>query len=202
MKVYALIISLVFLSGPVFAEGLSGDAEAGKEKSAACAACHGADGNSVNPEWPKLAGQGAAYTVKQLELFKEGKRVNALMNGQAAALSEQDMHDIAAYYESQTSTPGAASEELWELGQAIYRGGIMKKGVAACTACHSPHGAGNPAAKFPRLAGQHATYTANQLKAYRAEQRNYPEAEIMVTETERMNDKEIAAVASYIQGLH
>ena len=202
MKVYALIISLVFLSGPVFAEGLIGDAEAGKEKSAPCAACHGVDGNSVNPEWPKLAGQGVAYMVKQLELFKDGKRVNALMNGQAAALSEQDMYDLAAFYESQTPTPGAASEELWELGQAIYRGGIIKKGVAACTACHSPHGAGNPAAKFPRLAGQHATYTAAQLKAYRSEERNYPEAEIMVTETERLNDKEIAAVASYIQGLH
>lgn len=194
-----IILAIIFNAQSLLA---AGDIDAGKNKSTPCAACHGADGNSVNPEWPKLAGQGAPYIADQLKLFKEKVRDNALMNAQAVNLSEQDMLDIAAYYESLPTTPGAADEELVELGQAIYRGGIIEKGVPACGACHSPQGGGNPAAKFPKLSGQHATYTANQLKAYRAEVRNNPAAEIMIAVTERLTDKEIAAVASYISGLH
>ena len=209
MKIFIQLVILLFIffSQATFAQG---NAEAGKSKSAPCAACHGTDGNSVNPEWPKLAGQGAPYIFAQLRLFKEGGRSNALMTPQAAALSEQDMHDLAAFYASQTGTPGAADPELAEEGEAIYRGGIIKKGVAACAGCHSPTGAGNPAAKFPKLSGQHTVYTVNQLKAYRAEdlhghqegQRDTPNAKIMVKVAERMTDEEIEAVASYIAGLH
>lgn len=183
-----------------------GDAEAGKSKSAPCAACHGADGNSVNPEWPKLAGQGAPYLVAQLKLFKSGERENALMQPQVAGLSEQDMEDLAAYYEAQTGTPGAADPELVAEGQQIYRGGIIEKDVTACTACHSPNGGGNQPAKFPRLSGQHAAYTANRLRAYRAVdptlEKTHAAAAIMVSVTERLTDHEIEALAQYIQGLH
>lgn len=199
-----LVIFTLFINGQaLFAEGSkAGNIEAGKEKTAACAACHGADGNSQNPAWPKIAGQGAPYLEEQLHLFKEGVRSNALMNEQAKALSDQDIKDIAAYYESLPTTPAAADPELVELGEAIYRGGIIAKGVAACSACHSPQGGGNPVAKFPKLSGQHAAYTEAQLKAYRSGERNYPAAQIMVGVTERLNDDEIAAVAQYIAGLH
>ncbi len=201
MKIFIQLIALLIVisSQSVLAQG---DVDAGKSKSGTCVACHGADGNSVNPEWPKLAGQGAQYLFQQLSLFKKGERDNAIMAQQVANLSEEDMHDLAAYYASMTTSPAAADAESVEMGEAIYRGGIIEKGVAACTACHSPTGAGNPAAKFPKLSGQHAKYTENQLKAYRSEQRNYPAADIMIGVTERLSDKEIAALAQYIAGLH
>lgn len=180
----------------------AGDPEAGKNKSTPCAACHGVDGNSTNPEWPKLAQQGAPYLEAQLKLFRDGLRKNALMSPQAANLTDEDIEDLAAYYSSQTGTPGAAEEGKVELGQAIYRGGIIAKGVPACSACHSPSGAGNPVSKYPRVSGQHAAYTASMLKAYRAIGLDYPSAEVMVGVTERLTDKEIEALASYMQGLH
>ncbi len=186
-----------------FAES-AGDAEQGKAKSAQCVACHGADGNSINPQWPKIAGQSAEYIYKQLQMFKQKQRINPLMNSQVANLSEQDMHDLAAYYTSQTISPGAADEQLLEAGQLIYRGGIPEKGVPACMSCHGPKGSGNPAALFPRLSYQHAPYTAERLHEYRArdEDYNYPGAEIMFGVSERLSDEEIEAVSSYIQGLH
>ena len=180
----------------------AGDAEQGKAKSAQCVACHGVDGNSVNPQWPKIAGQSADYIYKQLQMFKQMQRVNPLMNPQMANLSEQDMHDLAAYYASQAMSPGAADERLVEAGQLIYRGGIPEKGVPACMSCHGPSGSGNPAALFPRLSYQHATYTAQRLREYRDGKADYSGAEVMSGVSERLNDKEIEAVASYIQGLH
>lgn len=197
-----LVITLVlvwFLTGSAFAEG---DAAAGKDKTTACAACHGADGNSVNPEWPKLAGQGAKYLYTQLKLFKEGKRKNPLMSPQAASLSDQDMQDIAAYYSSQTPTQGAAQEDMVERGGEIYRGGIAKKDTAACMACHGPRGTGNPPAMFPRVSGQHAAYMANALKAYRSGERKSDETKMMNAVTERLTDDDIAAVTQYMSGLH
>ncbi len=204
ISIQLLILLFVFGSHSLFA---AGDAESGKAKSAPCAACHGADGNSVNPAWPKLAGQGAAYIVTQLQMFKDGTRQNALMAPQAAALSEQDMHDLAAYYAAQTVTPGAADPELVKVGEAIYRGGIIDKDVTACAACHGPNGSGNPPAKFPMLSGQHAAYTESRLVAYRAidptlEKDILPAASIMVSVTERLTDNEIKALSQYIQGLH
>lgn len=191
--------------GLLWAAGLAiaaGDPEKGKAKSAQCVACHGVDGNGVNPQWPKIAGQSAAYIYKQLKLFKQMQRVNPLMNPQASVLSEQDMHDLAAYYESQETSSGAADEKLLELGQLVYRGGIPEKGVPACMSCHGPRGSGNPAALFPRLSYQHATYTAQRLRDYRDGKVTYPGAEIMSGVVSRLSDEEAEAVASYIQGLH
>lgn len=122
----------------------AGNAAVGKTKAAVCAACHGADGNSVNPQFPKLAGQNANYLVEQLQDFKSGKRRNAIMSGMAASLSEQDMQDIAAWFSSQTVQPGEANPSLVTIGQQIYRGGDRESGVPACLACHGPDGAGNP----------------------------------------------------------
>lgn len=171
-----------------------------------CAACHAADGNSAIAANPVLAGQHADYTVKQLMNFKsqDGKpaeRPNAIMAGMAAALSADDMRNVAAYFESQKSKPRAARDPaLVKLGQAIYRGGILSKQVAACTACHGPNGAGMPA-QFPRLGGQYAEYTAAQLKAFRAGERANDPNRAMRVVAEKLSDREIAAVSEYIAGL-
>lgn len=178
-----------------------GDAAAGKQKSTPCAACHNADGNSTNGQWPKLAGQHAVYLVKQLQDFKATRRVNAIMNGMAAPLSEQDMQDLAAYFSSQTMTPGEADPALVDQGRDLYRGGNLNSGVSACAGCHGPTGQGNPAAGFPVLAGQHAEYIETQLKAFRSMQRANDPGQMMRNIAAKMTDAEIQAVASYIQGL-
>lgn len=180
---------------------VEGDVNAGKEKSATCAACHGPDGNSTNPEWPKLAEQHAGYIVKQLQDYKSAERVNATMNPMAAPLSEQDMKDLAVYFASQQITPGEADPELVELGESIYRGGDLASGVSACMACHGATGAGNPAANFPALASQHATYTEMQLRAFRSGDRANDAGQMMRNIASKMTDQQIKAVASYIQGL-
>lgn len=196
-----LIVALASISLSAASMAFAGDAAKGKELSATCAACHGADGNSFNPEWPKLAGQHADYIVKQLKEFKEGTRKNATMAPMAAPLSDQDMEDLAAYFAGNKTKPGSADEAQVALGEAIYKGGIAATGVAACAACHGPNGAGNPAANFPQLNGQHAKYTEIQLKNFRAEARENDPGRMMRGVAARMNDKEIAAVAQYIQGL-
>jgi len=180
----------------------AGDAEAGKTKSAMCAACHGADGNSAAPNFPKLAGQHADYITKQLVQFKSGERTDATMNGMVAALSEQDMADLGAFYASQKGTVGKAAEDKVALGETIYRAGNAASGVAACAACHGPQGAGNPMAKFPNLSGQHADYTALQLKNFRSAARANDAGSMMRGVAKKMSDTEIEAVAQYIQGLH
>ena len=180
----------------------AGNATAGKAKSASCAACHGADGNSMNPTWPKLAGQSASYIVKQLADFKAKKRNDPLMSFQASALSAQDMDDLGAYFASQTGSQGGADEKLAVAGAKLYRGGNKAKGVAACIACHGPTGAGNPAAKFPKLSGQHAAYVEKAMKDFRAGSRSNDMNKMMQNVAEKMSDKEIKAVASYISGLH
>lgn len=202
MKKWLVFAPVFLLVGGVSQALAGGDAAAGKTKSAVCAGCHGATGNSVNPEWPSLAGQGAGYLTKQLKDFKDGKRDNATMAPMAAPLSEQDMEDLSAYFASQTFKQGAADESLVELGQSIYRGGVPSSGVAACIGCHGPDGAGNPAARFPALQGQHAKYVENQLKAFSEGQRANDSAKMMRSVAARMTDKEIRAVASYVQGLH
>ena len=188
-----------------------GDPEAGKQKSAPCAACHGVDGNSVNPAWPKLAGQGEKYLVDQLQLFKEKIRINTLMNPQATALSEQDILDLAAFYASQTPSKGSADpekefqgERIYVIGERIYRGGNPETGVPACMSCHAPNGVGNSAAKFPRLAGQHAVYTAAQIRAYRSGARYQTDDNLNMMKdiASYMTEQEIEAVAEYIAGLY
>lgn len=207
-KLYCLLfIPLIYMSS-VYA---SGDVEAGKQKSAPCAACHGVDGNSVNPAWPNLAGQGEKYLANQLQLFKDRIRVNTLMNPQAQNLSEQDILDLAAFYSSQAPKISVADttkvfqgDEIYVIGERIYRGGNPESGVPACMSCHAPNGVGNTAAKFPRLAGQHSVYTAAQLRAYRSGARYQPEDHLNMMKkiTSYMTEQEIEAVAEYIAGLH
>ena len=181
----------------------AGDPVAGEAKAALCSSCHGPAGNSVNPEWPKLAGQHARYTAKQIHDFKAGKtRSNALMAPMIAGLSDQDVEDIAAYYASRTSTGGFASEELHALGERIYRGGNTESGVPACIACHGPRGAGNGPAGFPRIAGQHATYTAQQLEAWRLGDRSNDPNGMMADAVRYLTPAEAKAVSDYIAGLH
>ena len=169
---------------------------------ATCVACHGQGGVSVNPEWPSLAGQGGSYIVKQLHDFKGGKRDNATMAPMAAPLTDEDMQDLAAYFSSQPLKAGAADESLVELGEKIYRGGNPSSGVAPCLGCHGPSGAGNPAAKFPALSGQHAKYVENQLGAFKSGARGNDAGKMMRSVAAKMTEKEIKAVASYVQGLH
>lgn len=182
---------------------VQGDVEAGKAKSAVCAACHGPDGNSLAPQWPKLAGQHAAYLEKQLADFKAGKRSDPAMGPVAASLSEDEIPDLAAYYVQQEIAIGKAAKEHLALGRAVYHGGVQSSGVPACMACHGPSGKGNPAAGFPALRGQHAEYTEKQLQAYASGQRsNDGEGAVMRDIAARLSNKEMQAVASYIQGLH
>jgi len=193
--------TLALLTTPA-AWAADGSIQAGLGKSAACGACHGADGNSTNPEWPKLAGQHASYTARQLANFKEGHRKNALMTPMAQTLSEQDMADLGAYYANQTPTIGQADPALAEAGERLYRGGNAETGVPSCMACHAPDGVGNPGAGYPALRGQHATYTAKQLNDYRYGNRLGPGSELMKTISLRLTPREIEAVSNYIQGLH
>ncbi|MFO1430713.1 MAG: c-type cytochrome [Candidatus Competibacteraceae bacterium] len=179
----------------------AGDATAGQQKAAACGACHGADGNSANGEWPKLAGQNSVYLVKQLQDFKAGRRANPIMSGMAAPLSDQDMEDLAAYFSAQQPAPGKADPELVEKGKVIYLSGNLNSGLAACTSCHGANGKGNPAAGFPAVSDQHAQYTETQLKAFRTMQRGNDPGQMMRNIAAKMSDDEIKAVASFMQGL-
>lgn len=202
MKIYYLTAITLFMlvSGYSFAAG--GDPAKGNTLSQICAACHSVDGNSVNPVWPKLAGQHASYIVKQLKDFKDGKRVNAQMTGMVAPLSEQDMEDLGAYFASQKTKQGTAKPELIELGQRIYRAGNSQAGIPACMACHGPAGSGNPGALYPSLRGQHAKYTTTQLKMFKAEERNNDVNNVMRSIAGPMTNAQIEAVSEYIQGLH
>jgi cytochrome c553 len=189
------------------ADKIVGDAEAGKNKSMVCASCHGPNGNkALMPEYPKLGGQHASYTEGQLHQFKSGVRNNAIMLGQVAALTDQDMADLAAYYASQTVTVGGASEDLVEQGQAIYLAGSMDKGIPACISCHGPQGLGNPMAQYPSLSGQNIAYTVKQLKDYASGERIGDVAttnqKIMIDIAKKLSDAEMTAVADYISGLH
>ncbi len=167
---------------------------------AVCVACHGPDGNSVLPIYPKLAGQHPEYLVKQLREFKADKRVNAIMKGFASTLSDDDMKNIAYWVSAKTSKPGAAKDkDLVMLGERIYRGGIADRQIPACAGCHSPNGAGI-AAQYPRLSGQNAEYAVIQLTAFRDGVRN--NSVQMNQVAAKLNDREIKAVADYIAGLH
>ncbi len=194
----ALLVAAAFLL-PISVT--AADIEAGKAKSAVCAACHGADGNSSNPIWPSLAGQQASYIYKQLTDYKAGRRVNASMAGMVAILNDDDMRNLAAYYESQTSKPVNFNADLIELGENIYRGGITETGVAACIACHAPNGRGNGPAAWPSLVNQHPEYIVAQLQAFRAEMRANDTGRMMRNSAKRMLDHEMEAVAAYLAGI-
>jgi cytochrome c553 len=175
------------------------DVAKGQASFTVCAGCHGADGNSGTPAYPKLAQQHPEYLVKQLQEYKSGKRANAIMVGFATALSEEDMKNIAFWVTSNKAKPGAATDkDMAALGEKIYRGGIQERQIAACAGCHSPNGAGIPA-QYPRLSGQHAEYTAAQLTYFRDGIRKN---NIQMTQNAaKLNDREIKALADYITGL-
>ena len=199
-----MLMATVLMSALGFTAGASaaGDVDAGKKKSAVCAGCHGADGNSPSDMFPKIAGQNASYIVKQLADMKTGKRDNPVMAPIVANLSQQDMEDLAAYFASQKATPGAVSEELKAAGEKIYRGGNKETGVPACMACHGPTGAGMAAAKWPALAYQYPAYVEKQLHAFASGDRHNDPNHMMRDISSRMSDKEIKAVAAYVSGLH
>lgn len=208
MKPLAIAMAtLGALATPAFGEPGVDLAKAQQTASQVCAGCHGPDGNSPIPANPNLAGQHAAYVTKQLMNFKaaDGKpaeRANPVMNGMVMMLSPEDMKAMGVHFSAQKPAPGAAKDkELVALGQKLYRGGEMTKGIPACAGCHSPNGAGIPA-QYPRLAGQHAEYTVAQLKSFRSGERANDPQKMMRGIAAKMSDQEIQAVAEYVSGLH
>ncbi|MBU0500708.1 MAG: c-type cytochrome [Gammaproteobacteria bacterium] len=197
-KQFVAFVVALAMTGAVQA---AGDAAAGQTKSATCLACHGADGNSVNPIWPKLAGQHPEYIIKQLADLKSGVRADPLMSPMATPLSDADAADLAAFFASQKTAQGTAAAEQVKAGETLYRAGNADSGVTGCIACHGPAGAGNAAANFPQLAGQHANYLEKALKDFRAGTRSNDSNKMMRDIAGKMTDADIAAVAQYIQGL-
>ena len=201
MKKTLIFMSLLF---SVYVN--AGDAELGKAKAVDCTACHNTDGNSTNPIWPKLAGQHEEYTARQLSLFKNGQREGAVMASMAANLNENDIQNLATYYANQKPSIGSADENLIEAGKTIYQGGIAKMKIPACMACHGVSGKGNPLSGYPMLSGQHAAYTEQRLKDFRAgktvQNKDDINGNIMADVSKYLSDEEIKAVSSYIQGLY
>jgi len=187
----------------------TGKTASGETKAALCAACHGPQGNSANPEWPRLAGQSAVYIAGQLKLFRSGVRDNPIMKPLAAALSDQDINDLAVYFEAQTPTGLEADPSYWKSGEAVYLSGDAARGVPACVACHGPVGRGNLAAGYPALRAQQSVYVVKQLNDYASGARytganppqTDPNAVMMLTLAKRMSPEEIRDVASYVQGM-
>ena len=193
-----------------------GDPKAGQAKAGACAACHGVDGNAAAALYPKLAGQHEQYIWRQLKMYKSGERNNAIMLGMAAALTEQDMRDIGAFFATQKASAGIADDtvvadgpykglKFYEIGQQLYRGGDVARGLPACMACHGPTGAGNPGPAYPHIGGQHASYVARRLQEYQAGQTNETDKahfQIMATVAQKLTEQEVQALSSYLQGLH
>lgn len=199
----ALAIALIATS-PAGADSLvDGSIDAGKAKSITCSACHGQEGNSVNPLWPNLAGQAAPYVVAQLQAFKDGERSNPLMSSQAMLLSAEDMRNLAVYYESLPAPAAAvANPKTVAKAEAIYRGGKESADVPACLACHGPTGRGNAAAAYPALNGQHAAYTAKTLRDYASRERKSGGKTLVMQQIAgRLTEDEVVALASYVQGL-
>lgn len=205
-----IILLVVILAVPAMALA-DGNARAGQAKAAACAACHGPDGNAPSGQYPDLAGQGAPYLVKQLQDFKSGKRANPIMQAMAANLSQQDMEDLAAWFAEQKAHTGKADPKLVQQGEKLFRGGDVSAGVPACSGCHNPAGQGLAAARFPRLAGQQPQYLESQLKAFRAAgrddlgpnvvRRDNDPNKMMEAIAAKLSDRQIQALASFMSGL-
>jgi cytochrome c553 len=198
----SLVCIFLFIS---FINPAYSDVAKGKELSVSCVACHGDNGISLNPVWPKLAGQNPKYLEAQLYEFKkgpDGKRNNAVMYGIAMTLSDSDISNLSAYYASLKSSVGLVKDDYLELGRNIYRGGNMEIKMQACMSCHGPNGQGNYAAAIPMLSGQHSEYTYQQLKKFQASTRSNDYNKMMRNIVHRMTDEEMKAVASYIEGLY
>ncbi len=193
---------LIILAASLVTIG-AGNADSGKDKVATCVACHGQDGNSMVGLWPSLAGQNANYLVRQLQHIKSGKRSIALMAGILDNFSKEDLDDIAAFYASKNNTIGQVEADKVELGRKLYYSGSLEKGIPACTACHSPKGKGNAPAGYPLLSGQQADYVIKSLKNYRSGERNNDESsQMMMAIAYKLDDVEIDALSSFINGLH
>ncbi|MCK5896034.1 MAG: cytochrome c4 [Cocleimonas sp.] len=198
---------LIILTGIIVTSSVSvsaaGDAAKGKALTATCVACHGVNGNSVNPIWPKLAGQGEAYIAKQLMDFRSGTRVDAMMSPMAKGIaSDEDVLHISAYFASQKQKSGVAEEKLVRAGADIFKGGRTSSSVTACAACHGVTGNGNTKAKFPKVSGQHSQYLLNQLKAFKTGSRTNDNGKMMQDIAKRMTDADMKAVSEFIEGLH
>jgi len=202
----ARFLVMLLASAPLLAQAQPvGDPEAGQEKAAVCASCHGMDGNSQVTIWPKLAGQHEEYAARQSILIREQKRNVPEMYPIVQGMSDQDLADIAAHFERQELKPGVADEQLVEAGEALYHAGNADTGVPACAACHGPSGNGVLGAHYPRVGGQHADYSAKRLRDYRngvTSGEDDPYSRIMVAVARDLSDEEIEAVSSYIEGLH
>jgi len=194
-------------SGPLdpFAHGT---VQNGATKAAVCSSCHGPNGNSSNPEWPRLAGQSAVYIAQQLRLFRAGTRDNPIMKPLAGTLSDQDISDLAVYYQAQTVSGLEADPSFWQAGSALYRRGDKARNIPACIACHGPVGRGNLAAGFPALRAQESVYVAKQLNDYASGARYTgnaaqadPNSAMMFTIAKRLTPEDIRNVASYVQGM-
>lgn len=200
------LFAVVLILASSFVVAAPGDPQAGETKSAVCAACHGLDGNSSDPQFPKIAGQHADYAARHLALFKSGERESAVMQGIASTLSEQDMADLGAYFSTKKVSAGTADESLVALGASLYRGGSRVQGVPSCMGCHGPSGLGNPASKYPAIGGQHASYSQLQLERFRAGtvygKDDYPNKTIMAQVAKTLTDADILALSSYLEGLH
>ena len=196
------------LAGVVFQTSIShaqGEASVGEKKAEVCATCHQKDGNSTNPLYPKIAGQNARYLLKQLMDYKKGPkggRDNPIMYGMVATLSDKEMEDLAAYFAEQKLTIGKTQAKYIELGQQIYRGGILEKGVPACSGCHGPDGKGNAQARYPVLSGQHPEYTEAQMLAFKEGKRKNGPNGIMSNIAKKLSEDEIKAVSNYVYGLN
>ena len=189
-----------------------GSVEAGTAKAAVCSACHGPNGNSINPEWPNLAGQNAAYIHEQLQMFKAKKRNNPVMFPIVEPMSEQDFADVSAYFAAQTPKGLLADPSYWKAGETLYKSGDVARGIPACASCHGPSGAGNPASGYPALRAQHSVYTVKQLQDYLTQNRYRDAADtatvhttrnsaMMTTIAARLTPEDIRNLASYLQGL-
>jgi cytochrome c553 len=195
-------------SGPIdpFAHGT---AAAGATKSAVCSSCHGPNGNSANPDWPRLAGQSAVYIAEQLRMFRAGTRDNPIMKPLAGTLSDQDISDLAVYYQAQTVTGLEADPSFWKAGSDLYRRGDKARNIPACIACHGPVGRGNLAAGYPSLRAQESVYVVKQLNDYASGARYTgtnvatvnPNSAMMLTIAKRLTPEDIRNVASYVQGM-
>ncbi len=211
MSRFAWVLMAVVATGWAGSVAAAGNAANGQAKSAACGACHGMDGNSVNPDWPKLAGQVPEYLVKQLHDFKAGRRSNETMSPMAQPLSSQDIEDLAAYFSSQKVVPGEGKADLRARGEQIYLKGKHRPAVTACIGCHGPGGAGNqdwgkslsapPAVLAPAIGGQQAAYVARQLQDYKSKARSNDVGRVMRDISSRLSDEDILAVAEYITSL-
>lgn len=202
MKKLISLVVLCAVAGTAGTVQAAGSAAAGKGKTLVCAGCHGADGNSAAPNWPKLAGLDGAYIAKQLADFKSGARKDPTMSAMAAGLSKRDMEDLGAFYASQKRNPGTAqgNAESMKKAEILYRGGSSNMAIAACMGCHGPAGAGIPA-RYPAVSGQHAQYTQKQLYDFKSGARSN-DGNVMTAIAFKLSDAEIKAVSQYMAGLH